>query len=353
MVMNASLYERFLLYDSKSSDADALHGLLNAETQPNLVRLFTSPVDEIEKLLHGVVSDTVSVKILKVRKALDKRVEKLVLGDDYEASERESTQIRRLRRGELLSVRLLHLINLDDSGTPTDPLAGFGKLHSARAPELFLTAIHRVRDVISVSSPSLAPVASRFLRELSEQLQHARGRGATWTDCSRYYCSLMKKVEADSKLFVAGGGNIRSLNFDMTLINDHSTKFARQLDEDIMDNKRSKLDGGKGKGRGRGGDEGRGRGRGRGRGKPLDESDIPKDDGDKDDPATKKGKEWGTYFPHKWQSNADLKKWFADARKEHGVEPTTKKIPCGFKYGAPNGCQGGKDGKPCSFWHGW
>ena len=48
--------------------------------------------------------------------------------EDQDPTEREASQIRKIRRGEFKKVKLLELIDRADSGTSASPLAGFAKL---------------------------------------------------------------------------------------------------------------------------------------------------------------------------------------------------------------------------------
>ena len=350
-------------------DADAdgatLQSMYAAETDSDVLRLLSAPIDDMEKLLHGVLADAVSSSLIRVRKSLDKRVEILILGKDYEPSALESTQIRRLRRGELGRVSLLGLLNKSDSNTRENPLAGFAKLSPANAAEDFVRALERVKSVFQVTRPSQALDVLRFFTLLTEHLHRARSRGATWHNCSVWYASLVRKVEKSAVSFHTGasGVSLHALEFDTTWITDHLTPYSRKLDEAIIDNKAARtgqprnpqrppnLDQ-NGKRKGKGKQQQRNKRAKKGDGTADADDDGTEPDPDDEPAPTPAGDKTngGKTLPPKF--GPKLQKMFADAEAKHGKEPGAGRIPCGFLFAAPKGCTHlDTHGRACAFWH--
>ena len=76
-------------------------------------------------------------------------------------------------------MKLLELIDKQDKSTKESPLGGFASLSPASAGEDFALAVTRLRDIVTVTKPSMGPSAMAFFRELTERVRTARTRGAS------------------------------------------------------------------------------------------------------------------------------------------------------------------------------
>ena len=355
-----------LIEENKAEDAQRM---LNNETDEHIIRLLLSPVDAVQTVLEGTVSNEISLNVLRIRKALDKRVEKAVMpSKDAEATTLESLQIRRARRGEFRKLKLLELINITDSThTIEKPLHGFER-RGATAMDNFSEAVNRHRDIISVAHPHEGAQAMDFFRSLIAKVKKAKERGATWQALSKWYAALARKVEEGSAKFAAGASDVRllALNLDTELIESQTSWYARQLDEDIIDARQAARVTTKEKKRPipkaaaakkkRGGKRAK-------RGKKTDAVPPVQEDGeDSPDPDEEEEEEdaaahttpppgdmtWGTYVPDKW--GQEIHASFAEALAAKGAQPGTNKLPCGWHF--KGHCDPTKrKGKECSFWH--
>ena len=70
--------------------------------------------------------------LLNARAGLDRRIETAVWGLNVVSLPRRLAAIRHVRAGNFLKVKLLHLIDRDDSGTTAFPLKSFGRRHCVR-----------------------------------------------------------------------------------------------------------------------------------------------------------------------------------------------------------------------------
>ena len=353
---SVALFEQYYL--AAQADPAKAQTMLNTEENEHVLRLLSTPIDDVEKLLQGVLSHSISTKVLAIRRALGERVERIILGKDYEPSEDESAQIRRAHRGDLSKVDLLKLIGKQGSASRLDPLGGFAQLQDHQAGECFALGINRLEKVLLYSRPSQAQACMSFFSLLVDTLSKARRRGATWADCSRFYASLLKKVQFDVKEFASAAAGSKAssavLNFDSALVTDYQRPYFRLLEEAIIDNKR----GGKGKGKDRGKEpkvkskgerakrkpDGQGKGK---KGKKPKKAAEPEaegeDDADDEADADAEAKVPGTFIPDNFGKAA--KKMFAEAADKHGVSADGK-IACGFHM--KGSCTRGDN---CHFWH--
>jgi hypothetical protein len=375
VIDNPALFAKLQTYFAAldlDDEAATLQAQLEAETDPHVVRLLSAPVDDLEKLLHGVLADHVSSSIIRVRNTLDKRVERLVMpSEDQDPTEREASQIRKIRRGEFKKVKLLELIDRADSGTSASPLAGFAKLPAEIAGEEFGRALDRMRTVIQVTRPNQALKALRFFTALVEHIRRARLRGATWEHCSSWYAAIAKKVESSAIKFATGSSDVslHALDFNEAWISDHTARYNRDLDEAIVDSMRSKpLPSGKrplnleGGGKGAGGKKPKGKNKGKQKGKNKgasssanngDEDATEADDEEEDNTKTltlsSPNKKWGTFIPSTF--GAATQKKFSDAHEKYGTHADGR-FPCGFHCSQQGSCTHQKrTGKVCPFYH--
>ena len=94
------------------------------EASEPLKRLLFSG-DEVRQALAGQVAPDLESDLSCVRGALDRRLERAVLFSEADTiSSRSSAALRWVRLGRLGKVRLLHLLDLDDTSTDDDPLLG-------------------------------------------------------------------------------------------------------------------------------------------------------------------------------------------------------------------------------------
>jgi hypothetical protein len=354
-------------------DPDEVQRQLNQESNEHLVRLVSAPVENMEQVLAGCLADVVTTKVLKVREALDKRVERMVLGEDDEPTERVSSQIKRARRLEIHKVKLLELLDKKDSSTKESPLGGFASLSPASAGEDFALAVTRLRDIVTVTKPSMGPSAMAFFRELTERVRAARARGAPWEACSQFWRAVFKKVEAHSVSFASGAQDVsmHGLILDISWVTDYSFKHSRLLEEAIIDSKKGgkqpdndkrqkrtnpgKGGGGRGDGKGKGAPKKGKRQKRKGKSKPAAAGDDDNTDADDDEDEEDEEAEpvpdkaaWGCFIPDHF--GASTKKAFADAEAKHGKEASTGRLPCAFHFMGK--CDPSKrKGKQCSFWH--
>ena len=374
LIEDRAAYQRLeQMFSLVQTDPDEVQRRLNAETNEHLVRLVSAPVKNMEHVLAGCLADVVTTKVLKVREALDKRVERMVLGEDDEPSERVSSQIKRARRLQIHRVKLLELIDKQDKSTKESPLGGFASLSPASAGEDFALAVTRLRDIVTVTKPSMGPSAMAFFRELTERVRTARTRGASWEACSQFWRAVFKKVEAHSLSFSTGAQDVsmHGLILDIAWVTDYSFRHSRLLEEAIIDGKNKK--GANPKANKRSSPEHNGKGGGRAgkgksapgapkkkrqRGKAKRKLAVGDTDTDADEEEEEEEEEeaepapdkeaWGCFIPEHF--GASTKKAFADAEAKHGKEAGTGRLPCAFHFMGK--CEPGKrKGKPCAFWH--
>ena len=200
------------LAELASSNSEEMARQVNTPdpTTPNTVthspafRRLVLSGDDVRKAISGQVPEAVERTICAVRHALDRRLERAVLRENTDLVEQWTlSAIRWVRLGRISKCRLLHLIGKEaDTSTDADPLAGFAA-HGKGAVTLFALAMQRLAQTWGVAYPPHAGLVSSFCTELGDAVARWVDQGTSWSDLSRYYRMLMRKVDTGARRFAA------------------------------------------------------------------------------------------------------------------------------------------------------
>jgi hypothetical protein len=107
--------------------------------------------------VHSVTADvdpSLVQSISTIRAVLDASLEKAVHGRNAGClSERQRKALKNVRLGKLSAVRLLHLIDMDDTGTTEDPLKYVAKLPSTDRASTLGVALMQLQQAWIYSAP--------------------------------------------------------------------------------------------------------------------------------------------------------------------------------------------------------
>ena len=163
------------------------------------------PEGALSRLLHGsdIHSVTVDVEpsivesVNSVRAVLERAIEKAVLGHSHASeSDRVIRQLKFVRTGKLGKVKLLLLIDKDDSATEEDPLKSFAGYEPLSAVHL-TNALNRMQTAWVFACPQHGGEILQFISALSEKLTQLHADGVKWPELSKFYQKVMRKAAAD------------------------------------------------------------------------------------------------------------------------------------------------------------
>ena len=163
-----------------------------AVTDQHVLRLIHSDLD-IAKALQGGF-DAIAQNVNAIRSTLERRLETAVLGSrssTVNRSDRLVRAFRHARRGNLSKVRLLHLIDENDSGTSESPLKTLHSMDRSVACFKMGAAFSRLATVLSISFPSYNANTMFFLTNLSGKLQSYINEKVAWSALDKYYRSII------------------------------------------------------------------------------------------------------------------------------------------------------------------
>lgn len=195
-----------------------------AEKEPYgpLSRLLAATCEDPEKALQGLIEPSLVLMISRVRDALTKRLQVAVF-KDKDVSERVLKAIKKIRTGNLKTIKLLHLIDCEDNGSVDQP---FKQFETVSCPgEKMKKVFDRMQMIVSVDTPERALNAMQFFAELNDLFDHMRERGATWSMLGKFWKALTKKMAEPAAKHARGEGtgSERGIAFDVTWINDRTT----------------------------------------------------------------------------------------------------------------------------------
>ena len=112
--------------------------------------------------------------------------------------------VRAVRTHKFGRVRLPHLLERQDSGTEADPLAAFSKISQEEAQRLLAEALQRFQAAWAFSDPAHTGQVIQFVTALQQQLFGAIEKGVSWPSLSRFYASVMRRVDRRAGSVIGG-----------------------------------------------------------------------------------------------------------------------------------------------------
>ena len=301
-------------------DYAALHKMKTDESDPDILRLFDAPVEDMGKVLQGAAPEGMNLMISRVRSTLDRRIEVCLYGNKL-PSEEVKKAIQWCRLGRLSKCRIGHLVGKTDGGSAKQPLL-FAKTHGK---ETLFSALHSMQNVVTMAFPSQVGAAMRFFTKLKEYISIHFDRGAEWDSISEWYRDILKHVERDVQLYGVAGATFEvKLHFDEAFIMARDYEHNERIFFETLETKGSRNPGGKDTPRNPGGKD-RVKRPGQDTPDPTRQQKSQKvADAEKDGFVKKNGDKVMPYW------SEAVKKKFADAQSKHGKRGT--KIPCGFHF---------------------
>ena len=207
-------------------DIQGMFELVKAEKDPALTRLLEAGSDL--NSLEGKCSSETMMDVQRVTTALELRLEKMLLGDDYTPSTDQRAAIRAARLGKLSSVKLLALLGQTDKGTEKDPLKSFAD-HVDPAT-LFARAISRLTLLLQMANPHQSATTAVFMDRLSTVVGQEYGRGVPWDTISKHlYKPAITKAAYSATIFAIDETAERHATLEVKWI-DGPTTYRRDYD---------------------------------------------------------------------------------------------------------------------------
>ena len=288
---------------------------------------------------RGAVLDQAATAVIldlqRVRSAIARNACKHLLSDDaLEPPPNLLKAVACIRNGKWCSLHWRYLIDLEDKGTPADPLKSF-KGDNGRGAENFSLCVNRAIAAIALVDPMSGSTAIPYLNELAQIVSQRVKEGVPWEAVSKFVGSLLRVVSGNPRSFAVGVDCSPRPVFDKSLLyGEHSAQ--RELREACMRTyAKSQQSSSGSKTRNERDNKG---------GDPDGGGKAPKHS-DKRKYERKAGVEEGPAID-KPASKEAWKEW----RKSHPDGKVKDKMkPACFEFNSPQGCCRGAS---CSFFHG-
>ena len=171
----------------------------------------------------GVNAGLVS-KINRLRSKLERYAHQAITGDpDGDASPRKIKLYQTVRTGRLDKIKIMHLVDMEDEGTPEHPfktLKSKGDLSTA----LLSRAIAELISVIANTTPDDAATAIPFLNKLTSEITKWKGWGVSWDELGKYWAATMRRVTKHSRYFLTGTSDRSSAQYEISWLTQRTTE---------------------------------------------------------------------------------------------------------------------------------
>ena len=217
-------YSRLLQMEERAvaRDSAGVQKLVAAESDASL-RLLLLNGEEVKRAIAGRVEAKLEGAVLRVRGVLDARMERAVSGSSTAVvSERVRGALRHIRLGRLHKVRLLHLLDKEDSGTLDHPLAGIAAA-GAEAGGLCEAALGRLAFACAVAQPAQNSQALEFFQRLGAFVRESRTAGIDWKLISTLFVRpLLARVAQGAERFAVGEAVATACVYDVAYVTEPS-----------------------------------------------------------------------------------------------------------------------------------
>ena len=166
-----------------------------------------------------------------MRGALARRIELAFCESEVQPSARVRGALHMVRIGRLRKLKLLYLLDMEDCGTPDDPLKQFALLKEG-ADTLFARALSRLLHVWILCTPSDVAAVTRFCGRLGTYVAESRANNASWQALSTFIAKVMRRVDETAERYSLQETTVARASPSCDLI-DLPTKYQQALQASI------------------------------------------------------------------------------------------------------------------------
>ena len=211
----------------------------------HILRLVHSDLDITKALAGGY--EAVAQHVHALRSVLERRLETAVLGrrsSSVSRSDRLVRAFRNIRRGNLSKLRILHVLDLDDSGTNEVPLKAFHSMSRSEAAAKIGTCLNRVTTALCICFPSKNGNIMFFISAFIERMQKIIQDGVAWPAINKYFKAIFGLATRPASRHALGQGVWSAPDFQESWLHEASD-FHDDLMEARMEAKVDKSSGDK------------------------------------------------------------------------------------------------------------
>ena len=200
------------------------------EASSAVQRLLFSGV-ELDKAIANHVPQSLYTQLRDVRSCFARRVDAQFVQDSCEPSALVQGANRLVRIGRMRKVRLLHYLDLEDSGTPESPLVSFAEFEDEIAKGRFSSAIRKMQRAWTYCQPEDTANIMDFCDALVDEVHKFRDSGVSWVDIGHWYKSVFAKVDHTAEEYARRAQSERLRGKPLaSWVTDSTTKYAKKMD---------------------------------------------------------------------------------------------------------------------------
>ena len=180
----------------KDSDADMFLDALKKNSDDRLTRLLNHTTDKTFSTILQGGFESLGLQLSSMRNIIERNLERFIFGDNSSLPpERVTRAFRNARLGRLDTLKLLHLIDKDDSGSKENPLAAFAKMSSRlEASSKLAEVLDRLQQILVVTYPDSIQVIMKFMPKFKEALKNHISDMVSWPAITKWYKAIVTKI---------------------------------------------------------------------------------------------------------------------------------------------------------------
>ena len=185
MLIKDTIPEHMFIKTIKTIDDERLLRLLNQCTDKD----YTS-------ILQGGFED-LGLQLSSIRTVIERQLEKFIFGEQSsEPPERVTKAFRNARLGRIDKLKLFHLVDIDDSGTPAAPLAALVKIQDRSvAFEMLSESLDRLQQILCITYPNQINQTMQFMPKFKTELKKIIvDKNVAWPSVTAWFKAITQKI---------------------------------------------------------------------------------------------------------------------------------------------------------------
>ena len=209
----------------KDSNPDMFLKTIKNIDDERLLRLLNHCSDkDYASILQGGFED-LGLQLSSMRGVIERHLEIFIFGEhSSEPPERVTKAFRNARLGRIDKLKLLHLVDLDDSGTPASPLAALVKMKDRTTAFGKLSeALDRLQQILCITFPDQLGEIMTFMPKFKNELKKIIvDKNVAWASVNTWFKAITQKISRPALRHSMAEGEWGGPKFQIVWLNEQS-----------------------------------------------------------------------------------------------------------------------------------
>ena len=187
----------------KDANPDMFLSTVKIIDDERLLRLLNTCSDKgYSSILQGGFED-LGLQLSSIRSVIERNLEKFILGEQSsDPPERVTKAFRNARLGRIDKLKLFHLVDIDDSGTPAAPLAALVKINDRSVAFGKLSqSLDRLQQILCITYPRQISQIINFIPKFKTELEKIIvEKNVAWPSVTAWFKAITQKISRPALL---------------------------------------------------------------------------------------------------------------------------------------------------------